>query len=286
MRLFRGAGFLLPMKKKLKSLLMELLRLFTENRIPIAAAGLSYYLMMTFFPIVICIYTLLGNNYDQAAKVLDYVSTLLPDQTISYLSRFLSYVAENYSVVMMLMAFSVIILTASASFRSLVNTIGALQGGRRYDGYAFFIFSIVLSLLFIAALYIGIVVMFLGEELINAIRNWISIPFIHLENSWFYLRFVFVFAIFLLILILAYEACKRKDDHYPTYPGALIATLTFVLVTVLFSRFINASIKYPLVYSSLSAIILTMFWLYCGCLVIYLGALVNVALRNIKNLKE
>ena len=57
-----------------------------------------------------------------------------------------------------------------------------------------------------------------------------------------------------------------------------MATLLMVGVSALFSLFINASIKYPLLYSSLASLILIMFWLYCCCLVVYTGAAINIAL--------
>ena len=55
-----------------------------------------------------------------------------------------------------------------------------------------------------------------------------------------------------------------------------------VSVSGIFAIFINASIKYPLVYSSLASVIVLMVWLYSCCMVIYCGAAVNIALRDLK----
>ena len=54
-----------------------------------------------------------------------------------------------------------------------------------------------------------------------------------------------------------------------------------VAVSMAFSTFIGASTKYPLVYGSLSAVILLMLWLYTCCMVILCGAAYNVALRDV-----
>ena len=53
-----------------------------------------------------------------------------------------------------------------------------------------------------------------------------------------------------------------------------------VAVSMAFSTFIGASTKYPLVYGSLSAVILLMLWLYTCCMVILCGAAFNVARRD------
>ena len=267
-------------KERVKEFFSRCLSSYLNNRIPLASAGLAYYFTMTFFPVVICLYTLLGNNYDLAMRAIEYVSDFLPGETIKYLTTFMGYVFENYSVLMMLFAFSVIIITASAAFRSLENTIGEMQGGRRYDGYAFFLVSIVISLLAIVLLYVAIVFLFMTEDILNAIN--VKIPQVDLQSSWRPLRFLLTSSVTFLLLILIYEFCKRSSDRYSTFYGALTATLILLGISYIFSVFINISVKYPLVYSSLSAIILLMFWLYCSSIAIYTGAIVNVTLRDMK----
>lgn len=267
-------------KERVKEFFSRCLSIYLNNRIPLASAGLAYYFTMTFFPVVICLYTLLGNNYDLAMRAIEYVSDFLPGETINYLTTFMGYVFENYSVLMMLFAFSVIIITASAAFRSLENTIGEMQGGRRYDGYAFFLVSIVISLLAIVLLYVAIVFLFMTEDILNAIN--VKIPQVDLQSSWHPLRFLLTSGVTFLLLILIYEFCKRSSDRYSTFYGALTATLILLGISYIFSVFINISVKYPLVYSSLSAIILLMFWLYCSSIAIYTGAIVNVTLRDMK----
>ncbi|MBR1456201.1 MAG: YihY/virulence factor BrkB family protein [Oscillospiraceae bacterium] len=46
--------------------------------------------------------------------------------------------------------------------------------------------------------------------------------------------------------------------------------------------FSNASARYPLVYGSITSLILLMFWLYISCQIIFIGAALNVALRDIR----
>ena len=251
-----------------------------DCRIPMAAAALSYHLTMTFFPLVICLYTMLGNNYDRAMRAVVNLESFMPKNTVESLESFLEYVSGNYSVLMMIFALSVILITASALFRSLENTIGVMQGGRRFDGYMFFVFSIVLSLLFMTTVYLSIVAMFFSEDLINFINSHIKI--LHLQLSWQYLRFIIIFGLAIVLVVIIYEICKRKEDHYKTWPGALLATSLLVGVTAFFSIIINYSVKYPLVYSSLASIVILMFWLYCCSLVIYCGAAFNVAIRDTK----
>lgn len=246
----------------------------------VAAAGLAYYIMMTFFPLLICIYSLLGNNYEWAMRVIEFVAPLLPTRAVEYTMSFMGYVSENYSLLMMLLALSIILITASAAFRSLENTIGAMQGKRRYEGIVFILFSIILSLGFTLTIYLAIVAMFFGNNIIRSINLYL--PFLNIGNIWVSLRYLLLFGVAFAILTLIFEICKSKDQRYSTAVGALSATGILVGISAAFSSFINYSIKYPLVYSSLASLILLMFWLYCCCQAVYCGAAINIAIRDIK----
>ena len=90
-------------------------------------------------------------------RVIEFVAPLLPARAVEYTMSFMGYVSENYSMLMMLLALSIILITASAAFRSLENTIGAMQGKRRYEGIIFFLFSIMLSLGFTITIYLAII---------------------------------------------------------------------------------------------------------------------------------
>lgn len=254
----------------------HLLDLFNTHQLTTSAAGLSYYITMTFFPLLICLYTLLGNNYDQAVRVIEFLQPLVPERSYSAITGYMEYVSENYSITMMVLALSVILFTASAGVRSLETTIGRMQGRQRYEGVFFFFFSVVLSLAFLFTIYFGIVVMFTGESMLSHVS--IALPYLQIDDVWVNMRYPLLFVLTFILNILTYLVCRSREQRYSVVPGALTATLLMVGVSALFSLFINASIKYPLLYSSLASLILIMFWLYCCCLVVYIGAAINIAL--------
>ncbi len=255
-------------------------RIYTVRRIPRASAALSYYLTMTFFPLIICLYTLLGNSYDKAMSVLRFTDHLMASETVEFLEDFLYYVAENNSMAMMMAGIVVLLTSASAAVRSLQGTIGEMQGGQRFQGALGYFFSVVFSMLFLAALYFAILVMLTGQSVIERLNR--MLPFIDIRQSWRYVRFLVLAGIEYFICLGVYEVSKRSWDSYSTWPGALVATFALVGVSIAFSVFIDASVKYPLVYGSLASVILLMLWLYFCCMVIFCGAAVNIVIRDLK----
>ena len=239
---------------------------------------------MTFFPLIICLYTLLGNNYEQAVRVIEFLQPFLPERGYETISWFTEYIADNYSIPMMVFSLSVILLTASAGIRSLETAVGQMQGKLRYEGFSFFVFSVILSLAFLFLVYSGIVVMFMGESVLSQVS--VVLPFLHTDNAWLDLRYPLLFVLAFILNYLIYLVCRSRSDHYSLAPGALLSTLSLVGVSALFSRFINESIKYPLVYSSMASLVLIMFWLYCCCLAVYAGAVLNIARRDARAEKQ
>ena len=254
------------------------IRIYSDNQIPIASAALSYYFTMTFFPLIICLYTMLGNSYERAMRVLQFVRSFVSGETMSLIEDFMSYVAANNSPAMMVAGLVVLVTSASAASRSIQTTIGKMQGGVKFKAVMYFAFSIIFSLVLLAAIYFAMLVMLTGRQFIKTINK--LLPLIDISGSWNWMRFIVMAGIFFVLIWGVYEAAKRNSDDYSTFPGTMVTTIVLVVFTLVFSEFIGRSARYPLVYGSLASLILLMLWLYSCCIVIYSGAAINIALRD------
>lgn len=258
--------------------LQRLAQLCAKNRLTTSAAALSYYLTLTFFPLLICLYTMLGSSYGKAAALLEVGKGLLAPDTAVLLHDFLDYVARNHNNAMLFAGLLLLVSSASAAERSLHAGIGKLQGELRFQGVSGYAFSIVFALVFLAALYFAVLVILSGRDIVELLGRYI--PSAGLRWGWSWLRFIFLAGIEFLMIWAVYQVSRSPENRYSTFYGALFASLALTLVSLAFSLFIGASSRYPLVYGSLASVILLMFWLYICCIVIYLGAAVNVCLRD------
>lgn len=254
-----------------------------KGKIPRAAAALSYYLTMTVFPLVICLYTLLGSNYAKAIRVLDFAEQFLSAETVRYVKNFLVYVASHYSGPMFVAGLMVLITSSSAAVRSLQATIGDMQGGQRFQGLTDFVFSILASLILVGVMYFAVLVMLTGKSFLELINGYL--PFVDISSSWTAIRFIILAGMEYLLFWVLYAVSKERSDRYHCTPGALLSTAGIVVMSWIFSGFIAASARYPLVYGSLASIILLMFWLFLSCEIIFFGASFNIALWEYRGKK-
>ena len=254
--------------------------IYLNQRLPQAAAALSYYFTMTIFPLLVVLYTLLGNNYEDAMRLLSVADKFLAADTAEYIRQFIQYVALHNSKTMMIAGVSVLITTASSAVRALTKTIGIMQGGARYYGLKAIPFSVIFSFIFTAVIYLSMLILLTGRTFFNSMIE--LMPFLEGYLPWNYIRFfvlgIIVFAMFWIV----YSFSRRIGEHYMTVPGAALATVGMIAVSLSFSVFLSASARYPLIYGSIASVILLMFWLYASSLVLYCGAAFNIVLRDMK----
>ena len=271
-----------PDVKKLIYLIKRVIHYYNVKQIPLASAALCYYMMMTVFPLIICLYTLLGQNYDQALRILEFAEDFLSSDTLDTIRSFLAYVEDNHSLAMAIAGLTVMITSASAAVRSMLVTIGRMQGGLRYTGITGFVFSVLYSVVFLAATWFAIIVMFSSRNILNLIRRWL--PFVEVDVNWHEVKYWMLAIIMFLILWGMYRFSREKGSRYFTWPGAIFATFGIVAMSLIFSGFIAVSARYSLVYGSLASVILLMYWIYLICQVIYIGAAINVSLRDLRKM--
>ncbi len=259
--------------------LKKLISAYYDKGIPRAAAALSYYMTMTLFPLIICLYSLLGKNYTRVLEALELLSQFISSDITHVLHSFLDHIASSSSNAILVAGLMVLLTSASAGVRSLQITIGEMQGGMRYQGLAGLLFSLAFSVVFVAAIYFAILVIFTGRDFLQMLNGWL--PFIDIRNSWQWIRVLLLAGILYVILWAVYTVSKRRTDRYRTSPGAVFAMMGIVVMSDVFSAFIAASARYPLVYGSLASMILLMFWLFLSCQIIYLGAALNLVVRDV-----
>ena len=244
------------------------------------AAALSFYLTSTLFPLLIILYTLLGSSPARMEAILRVARGLMAAESASVIEDFLEYVARNNSRAMMMAAFLLLLSSASAAMRTMQAAIGELQGETRYRGLKNVLFSLILSLLFVAALYFAILVMLTGESFFARLGR--SFRVFDLARLWQLLRYPALGAAEYAIIFGLYSASLPEDARYPVGAGALAAALALVGVSLAYSAVIGASARYPLVYGSLASFILLMMWLHTCCIVVLSGAALNVAVRDLR----
>lgn len=254
--------------------------IYLDEQVPRAAAAMSYYLTMSLFPLIVCLYALLGRNYESMLKILELADRVVSPETTRYVKGFLIYVANHSGSGMLLAAVTLLLSSASAGVRVMQLELREIRGRQSsWLGVRGWLFSLIFSLGFVAVLYFGILVMLTGPSVLAFVEK--ILPMLPITKSWEWLRFFVLGGLVFLTLWGVYAvSALRGGGQGPTAPGALMGTLGIVLMSMAFSAFIAVSARYPLVYGSLASIILMMFWLFLSCQMICIGAALNTVIAR------
>lgn len=251
---------------------------FLTRRVTRSAAEIAYYMVMALFPVIICMYDLLALILRDPTAVLRIVETLvLPRETQALVSEFLNYVSGNTSQVMFIAALFVMITSASAAFRAMAAIVGEIHGDKRFGIVRNTVVSIIFSVTFLLVLYLCILLMLTGKQFLL----WLDalMPRVSIVWSWTWLRFLVLFAILLMMILVLYRLTTPLRTSHRVLPGALFSAVGIVVMSILLSWLIGSSAKYSLVYGSLASVVILLFWFQVFGLLLILGVVLNHALE-------
>ena len=127
-----------------------------------AAAALAYFLILTLFPLLMCVNFFIGLLPLSPEEVFSALDSILPRESLSLILDYLDYVSaipQSQSTPLLLACLFTIGLSASAGLRTLLQTMDELYQVRHVNSLHRLILSVALSLLFLLTIYLSIVVM-------------------------------------------------------------------------------------------------------------------------------
>ncbi len=255
--------------------LRQMATIYFQRQVSRSAAELAYFLILSFFPLLLCLNAFVGRLNVEVASLLHSVSGLLPADGVLILQDYLAYLGQADSTGLVAAGLSMTILSSSAAYRALMNISAEISQCQGLTGLHQIVASLLYSLLFMAVICVSVVVLLTGDWFFALVQEWIP-PIAEIGELWLLIRFLLLFGIVLLFVLLLYHTtAPRGWPRARILGGALLASVSLVLSSALFSWFIGLSTRYALVYGSLASVIILLLWLYlCGNILI-LGSVFN-----------
>ena len=284
---FGKAG--IPVKNTIENLLRRhpLLRfaadgldVYFSKNVGRAAAELAYFLILTFFPIMICVYAFLDRMDLDLLTLLGQADLFLPEGVLAIFRDYLTYIDTNQSAAMLISGGVLTILFASAAMRGLMNMMGELYGRAPFRGLLQLVVSVLFSVLLLVTIYVSLAVVVTGNWFFRLLGQTLGLEDLADRfGVWQSLKYVLLLSlVFLFILLLYRFAAPPGKPRPPVVPGALGAAAALAGASAVFSFLMSNSTRYPLVYGSLASVIIMLVWLYLCGNVLILGNVVNYVL--------
>lgn len=268
------------------SFVVETAELYMSIGAPRSAAALSYFLVLTLFPLLVCVNYFIGLFHLDLENLLRSLDQILPAQALAVMEDYLGYVAGSQSQALLLASLITILVSASAGLRTLLATLDSLHGTKNVPILRRVLLSVLLSALFLLTIYLSVLVIFTGEWFFWLLEEHLPLGIAELipplSGLWRWMRYLLLFCFVLLLVLVVYRAGTPRQAMRTRMVvlSSLLAALAIAAASALFSWFIGMSSRYALVYGSLASLIILLVWLYlCGCILL-LGAVVGRVIEN------
>jgi len=258
----------------------DVVDMYFTKRVSRAAAELAYFLILTFFPIMICISAFVNGLHLDLPSLMDHADPFLPESVLVLFRDYLTYIDTNQSSAMLLSGAFLTVLFASAAVRGLMNIMRELYGRATFRGIGQLVASILFSVLLLVTIYLSMAVVVTGNWFFHLLGQLLKLEgLVERFGTWQWVKYLLLLGIVFLFILLLYRFAAPLDKpRPPVVPGALAASVALAIASMVFSLLMGNSARYNLIYGSLASVILLLVWLYlCGNILI-MGNVVNYVL--------
>lgn len=267
--------------------ILDIVEIYFEKNAGRAAAELAYFLILSFFPVLICVNAIIGTLHLNVASLLEEAAVIIPEAALAVLTEYVRYITDNQSTALLVGGVIMTLFSASAAMRALMNIMDEIYGRKSYTGIWQIVASVVFSVLFLVTIYLSLAVLITGNWFFHLVEDFLHhfprLAHVTLPWEWQWMRFVILFCLVMVFVMLLYRATvPREKPRPPVVRGAFLASVALVFSSVIFSYFIGLSSRYSLVYGSLASVVILLIWLYLLGNILILGNCVNWALYKRK----
>ncbi|MBU6081600.1 MULTISPECIES: YihY/virulence factor BrkB family protein [Allobacillus] len=264
----------------------ELFSEFSNDDVTGLAAQLSYFFLLSLFPLLIFLLSLVSFLPVTQEDIFNMLQEYLPPNTQDLIQNNVQQVIDGGGGG--LLSFSIIgtIWSASVGVNALLRSFNRayeIEETRSFIVARTLSIGLTLLVLFLIAVALMIPVFgrVLGENVFGMIG--LSEQFVEV---WFIIRWILTALILIVVLtILFFIGPNKKLKLVHTLPGATVATIGWMLTSWGFSYYVSNFGNYSATYGSLGGIIVLMVWLFLSGMMIIIGGEVNAILdRNNRRL--
>ncbi|MNI22353.1 hypothetical protein D3C73_759070 [compost metagenome] len=263
------------------SFIKELVQKINADDVQGISAQLTYYLILSLFPFLIFVMTLIGYAHISLEDKIEQLRPVMPAEAFSIIEEILQDVSEGRSQALLSFGMLATLWAASKGINAIIKGLN-----RAYDIDESRVFWKVRGIAFLATLFIGFIVLLsilllvLGSWLKTKVFLLADLPY-GLQKLWDLLQYtVPLFVMFVVFTLLYWIAPSRRLRIKEVMPGACFSTVGWIATSVLFSVYVNQFSDFTKTYGSLGGVMVLLIWLYISSIIILAGGEINAILRS------
>ena len=245
-------------------------------------AQLAYFFLLSFFPLLIFMVTLLPYLNLKQEHVFLFLGDVMPEEVYSLIEGTLMQVLTHQNSGLLSIGIIGTIWSASKGINALMKALNQAYEVEAQVGVLHRTWSLLFTFAFVFIILMALVFPVFGKQIGNLLFSYIGVAN-SFESIWNTFRWLIPPLMIFLIMIVMYWIVPNTSPRLKcvsVLPGAIFATAGWLILTYGFSFYVNNFGNYSATYGSIGGVIVLMLWLYFTGMILILGGLINVVVKK------
>jgi len=258
----------------------EISQEITDDHVGAYAAQSAFFFMLCLIPIILLMITMVQYTPVTKADVMTAVIQVFPSSVDSLITSIVNQV-YNQSTGIIPVTVVVALWSAGKGVLAMTGGLNCVYNCRETRNYIFLrIRATLYTVMFILVIIFLLVLSVFGNTLNIFIAEHVSI--LSRLADWLIRMRVYITPVVLMVFsLLIYKFLpNRKDSLKKQIPGAIFAAIGWMIVSWIFSVYVDLFKGFSDMYGSLTTIVLIMLWMYFCMYSILLGGEINILMYD------
>ena len=254
--------------------------------IPIYAANASFFVMLSVFPALVLLLSLLRYTDLSVENLIGALQGIIPEALMARAGGLILEVYEKSSGALVGVSAVTALWSAGKGIYGLMKGLNGVYGVREDRGYFRIRFiSMGYTFVFLLMLVLTLILHVFGDIFLRWLRYGGS-PVFRILAGAVDLRLVLLLPVQILIFTLMFMVLPSgRNRFWESVPGAVLAALGWLAFSDAYSIYVAHFSGFANLYGSVYAVALAMLWLYCCMSIVFYGGGLNRYLAERKRRK-
>lgn len=245
------------------------------------SAQLAYFFLLSLFPFLLFLVTLLGYLPIDEISFMDFIAAYAPAEIIDLLNANISQLVNSQNTGLLSIGIIGTLWSASNGVNAITKAMN--KAYEVEENRPFFIarlIAIALTIAMVIVICMALLLPVFGKmigmyvfSLLGLSDNFLSV--------WNTFRWIISSVVLFIVLLVLYKLAPHSHVRIKhALWGSLFATIGWQLVSLAFSYYVNTLGSFSTTYGSLGTVIVLMVWFYISGIIIITGGVINAVIQN------
>lgn len=250
-----------------------------NNSLHIRASSVAFSLTLSLFPFLLFLVTLLPYTPIGYEQVMSFVESNLPEDIFKFVDGTIHDIMSNRRTDLLSISFLFALYAATNGMAALIVAFNNMfLYAEKRSFFKLRLIALYLTLLVAFVFLFAVLALIVSRFVMNILAEWGFLNDTLLVFGILALKYLIAFSVFFLVISMIYYIAPASHERWSFFSlGSVFTSIAAILVTNLFSFYLENFASYNKLYGSIGTFIALMLWIYILSFLLLLGFEINAS---------